>query len=140
MRDEKGRIIFTGAERQLWGPLRQAHKDGLFGNLTLVPQFRVQANDEEYVLDFAFPQLKVAIEADGEIFHSAPKQVAKDEERDAALAQQGWTTVRFWDTEIEKKIPQIIQEVVATVKQKQANLQNQVNQANQTKEEQNNIG
>jgi very-short-patch-repair endonuclease len=129
IRDEKGRIAFTGAERKLIGPLKQAQNDGLLGNLVIVPQYRVQANGEEYVIDFAFPQLKVAVEVDGEIFHTAPKQKAKDQERDKLLAQQGWTTVRFWDTDVDKRMPQVIQKIVKTVMQKQMYLQNQVAQA-----------
>jgi very-short-patch-repair endonuclease len=123
-RDEKGRIIFTKAERDLLPHLLKARQDGLFGNVSFVPQFRVSSGDSEYAMDFAFPQLKIGVEADGEIFHSAPKQVAHDKERDMKLAQQGWTVLRFTDTEIEKRSQQVIQQVIKTVMQKQLQVKN----------------
>jgi len=123
-RDEKGRIIFTKAERQLLPHLLQARKDGLFGTVGFTTQYRVTSGDSEYAIDFALPNLKIGIEADGEIFHSAPKQVAHDKERDMKLAQQGWTIIRFTDTEIEHKPQQVIQQVIKTVMQKQLALKN----------------
>jgi very-short-patch-repair endonuclease len=123
-RDEKGRIIFTKAERDLMPYLLRAKKDGLFGNDGFTTQFRVTAGDSEYLLDFAFPTLKIGVEADGEIFHSSPKQVTHDKERDMLLAQQGWTVLRFTDTEIERSPQQIIQQVIKTVMQKQLTVKN----------------
>lgn len=123
-RDEKGRIIFTKAERQLLPHLLQARSDGLFGKVGFIPQFRINSGDSEYAIDFAFPNLKLGVEADGEIFHSSPKQVAHDKERDMKLAQQGWTILRFTDTEIEHRPQQVIQQVIKTVMQKQLSLQN----------------
>ena len=59
------------------------------------------------------------MEADGEVFHSSPKQEQHDKERDMLLAQQGWTIVRFTDTQIEKNPQQIVQEIIRVVMQKQ---------------------
>lgn len=123
-RDEKGRIIFTKAERDLMPHLLQAKRDGLFGQYGLVTQFRVSNGDSEYAIDFAFPQLKLGVEADGEIFHSAPKQIQHDKERDMNLAHQGWTILRFNDTEIEKRPQQIVQQIIKTLMQKQLNMKN----------------
>lgn len=123
-RDEKGRIINTKAERDLIPHLKKAHQDGLFGNYAIVKQFRVQAQDQEYPLDFAIPSLKIGIEADGEIFHSAPKQKAHDKERDMKLSQQGWTIVRFTDEEIEKNPQMVVQSIIKTFMQKQLYVKN----------------
>ena len=129
MRDEKGRIVFTGAERKLIPLLKQAQKDGILKDIVIYPQFRVQSGDEEYVIDFAAPNIKLGLEADGEIFHSGPKQVAHDKERDMILAQQGWTIVRFTDTQIERNPQQVVQEVIRMVMQKQLAIQNQASKA-----------
>jgi len=131
-RDEKGRIINTKAERDLIPHLKKAHQDGLFGDYAIVQQFRVQAQDEEYPLDFALPALKVGIEADGEIFHSAPKQKAHDKERDMKLSQQGWTIVRFSDEEIEKNPQAVVQSIIQTVMKKQMYMKNLANSKVQT--------
>jgi len=129
MRDEKGRIVFTGAERQLIPLLKQAQRDGILKDTTIYPQYRVTSGDQEYVIDFAIPNIKLGLEADGEIFHSAPKQVAHDKERDMILAQQGWTIVRFLDSQIEKNPQQVVQEVIKMVMQKQLAIQNQAAKA-----------
>ena len=56
-----------------------------------------------YILDGAFPSIKLGIEADGEIFHNNPEKIQKDRMRDINLARQGWTILRFTDKEIEKQ-------------------------------------
>jgi very-short-patch-repair endonuclease len=117
-RDEKGRVIFTEPERNLLDGLVRYVQDGLI-SYRVVPQFPVNCNGQEYPLDFAIPQLKIAIEADGEMFHSNPKQLEKDKSRDAKLAQMGWTTLRFTETEIKDKIEQVMQTVIKTILKKE---------------------
>jgi len=46
-------------------------------------------------LDIAAPELRLAFEADGLLFHSTDAQLAKDQRRDRALLARGWTVVRF---------------------------------------------
>jgi very-short-patch-repair endonuclease len=124
MRDAKGRIVFTKCERQLLDHLNQYKSNGLI-RYPIVPQFEVKFGSITYPLDFAFPHLKIAIEADGEAFHSSPKQVAHDKERDARLAQLGWTVLRFTDSEIEDRAERVMSAVVKTIMQKEANLDQQ---------------
>jgi len=122
-RDEKGRIIFTKPERDLIGRLQQAQKDGII-KYSIIPQFKMQMTDREYLIDFAIPQLKLGIEADGEMFHSNPKQKQHDKERDIKLAQCGWTILRFMDTEIEKKAQQVIATITQAIVKKEEFLKN----------------
>ncbi len=117
-RDAKGRIMFTKPERELIGRIMQAQKEGVI-RYRVDNQYPVKMVDREYPLDFAIPQLKIGIEADGEIFHSAPKQKQHDQERDMKLAQAGWTIVRFSDSEIEKRPAQVISTIVKTIMQKE---------------------
>ena len=49
-----------------------------------------------YRLDFAWPALKVALEADG-WHHRSPEGAAKDAARDAWLRSQGWLVFRVHD-------------------------------------------
>ncbi len=46
-------------------------------------------------LDIAAPELRLAFEADGLLFHSTDAQLAADQRRDRALLARGWTVVRF---------------------------------------------
>ena len=124
MRDEKGRVIFTKCERALIPRLLKAQQEGLIEN-TIYPQYRVRAGSEEFSLDFGIPDVKLGIEADGEIFHSSNKQVTHDKERDMKLAQQGWTILRFTDVEIENKMEQVIRTVIQSIMRKKLSLQQQ---------------
>ena len=124
MRDTKGRIVFTAPERELMKALAEYKTNGLI-TYPIVPQFEVQFGSVTYPLDFALPHLKIGIEADGEMFHSSPKQLTHDKERDMKLAQSGWTILRFQDTEIEKKIERVMSTIVKNIMQKEALLEKQ---------------
>lgn len=63
--------------------------------LNPVPQFNVG----RFYPDFAFPDLKTAVEADGKDYHSGERK-ARDEERDRLLQHDGWTVLRFSGSEI----------------------------------------
>ena len=132
MRDEKGRIVFTKIERQLFQRLAQALEEGLI-QYSIVPQYRVSVGNKEYPLDFGIPNLKIAIEADGEDFHTMPKQKESDDKRDSALHQMGWTVIRFWDRDIEKNMDQVMRTVIQTIMKKELLLKQQDpnNQKNQ---------
>ena len=64
----------------------------------------------------------MVIEADGEIFHTAPKQMAHDKERDHSLGQVGWTIIRFKDSEIDDQIQQVMSTVLQTIMKKEMNI------------------
>ena len=46
-----------------------------------------------YRLDLAYPRARVAVEYDGEEFHSTPEDRAADEQRRAWLRAHGWTVI-----------------------------------------------
>ena len=48
-----------------------------------------------YRVDFAIPELKLAIECDGDQWHNLPDDKARDAKKDMTLARFGWTTVRY---------------------------------------------
>ena len=123
-RDEKGRVVFTSIERALIPRLKEYQKNGLI-RYPIVPQYRIQHGDQEYSIDFAIPHLKVAIEADGEIFHESPHQKTKDNERDMVFSQMGWTTVRLTEKQIEKQLSESMKLIVKTIMQKELFLKNQ---------------
>ena len=120
-RDEKGRIVFTKCERQLLDKISEYKKNGLI-TYPIVAQYPVKFGSTEYPIDFALPNLKIGIEADGETFHSSPKQLAHDKERDMKLAQLGWTILRFKDTEIDKKAERVMSSILKTIMQKEATI------------------
>jgi predicted transcriptional regulator of viral defense system len=52
-------------------------------------------SDGQYRLDFAYPELKLAIEVDGYIWHSDPRQVDADYARRRKLEAEGWVILSY---------------------------------------------
>lgn len=77
----------TMPERKLLTSLRDA------GFSDPVAQHRLVANGSVYILDFAYVDGKIAIEADGP-HHRLPSVMEYDQRRDADLALEGWIVVR----------------------------------------------
>ena len=63
-----------------------------------VPQFRV----EGYIVDFAFPDIMLAIEADGVSYHTGERR-DRDRRRDWILSRKGWSVKRFYGTTIHNR-------------------------------------
>jgi len=66
--------------------------------LTPVPQYCVQG----YFVDFAFPDLRLAIEADGAAYHSGEAH-ERDRKRDWILQNAGWSVKRFHGSTINAR-------------------------------------
>ncbi len=101
----------TYAEKIAWMVLRNR---GLFGY-----KFRRQFSVDKYVIDFYSPELKLAIELDGNI-HNEPEQKLYDIGRQKYLEAVGITFLRFTNEEFvdngdyaEKKIKEIIKELTS---------------------------
>jgi very-short-patch-repair endonuclease len=73
------------AERLLAKLLRAAGISGWKANYPVGP----------YKIDFAFPELKIALEADGWAFHSDGEAFQHDRERQNYLILLGWQVLRF---------------------------------------------
>jgi very-short-patch-repair endonuclease len=55
------------------------------------------------VVDFAFPDRRVAIEVDGYEFHSSPRAIADRNARDRLLAAEEWIPLHFDWNEIDRR-------------------------------------
>lgn len=53
----------------------------------------------KYVMDFAFPTIKVDLEVDGES-HRRKSQILHDEERRVFMAKRGWQVIRVTNEEV----------------------------------------
>lgn len=63
-----------------------------------IANFPILLCGEAFRIDIAFPELKIAIEIDGWAFHRSKERKERDERKANALAQAGWTLLKFgWD-------------------------------------------
>ena len=60
-----------------------------------VPQHRVVTARMPYVVDFAYPGSRIALEADGRLAHDGAQARVDDAERDNDLQAAGWSVLRF---------------------------------------------
>jgi very-short-patch-repair endonuclease len=78
----------TDVELRLWLLLRDGRLNGF--------KFRRQVPVGPYIVDFLCVGAKLIVEADG----SQHAESLRDNIRDAYLASQGWTVLRFWNNEV----------------------------------------
>jgi hypothetical protein len=118
MRDQKGRVMFTGPEREVMRELLRLKKDGTI-KYGIYPQYETKHGSQAYTIDFALPQLMLGIEVDGYIFHSSDEQKQDDKERDSKLASHGWTIIRFTDEEIDSKLRLVMETIINYIYKKE---------------------
>jgi very-short-patch-repair endonuclease len=80
------------SELEIWGCLNVLRGPGM---PAFVQQRRVVVRGEEFALDAAYDEVKLAVEMDGAAWHGSREQREKDIRRDALLATVGWQTLRF---------------------------------------------
>ena len=78
------------------------------------PQFQVKASGQQYFLDFAYPELKIGIEAHSVAWHTRLTAFEKDAERDGDLSELGWTV--FYVT--DRAMPQNVERIKRVVRQR----------------------
>ena len=112
-----GSFNLTSIERILYSSIIEAQKAGQLPE-DFVWQEKPEPNRmSRVVVDGIFPSIRLIVEADGKQFHSAPDDVAKDQERDAELARYGWTVIRFTEEEIENRIKDVIATIIKFVRE-----------------------
>lgn len=78
-------------------------------------QYAVNA-DRRFLVDGAFPDIKVAVEADGKTWHLDEEKIKKDRYRDTQLASQGWIVLRFTEDELNDQINDVLNVIWKAVK------------------------
>jgi very-short-patch-repair endonuclease len=93
----------TDAEHRLWHHLR--------GRRLLNLRFRRQHPIGPYFADFACLELGLVVELDGGQ-HNDPRSKYRDGVRSDVLAGHGYAVVRFWDNDVLRDTPSVL-EVIA---------------------------
>lgn len=92
----------TEAEKLLWSRLRAKQMEGR--------KFRRQEPLGSYIVDFICYEEKLIIELDGGQ-HMEPEYAAKDKARDRWLQAQGYRVIRFWNGDIFKNLPGVLETI-----------------------------
>jgi very-short-patch-repair endonuclease len=100
------RKTMTDAERKLWHALR----DRRFANV----KFRRQVPLGRYIVDFASFEKRIIVEADG----SQHVENLYDAARDRWLRSQGFVLLRFWNTDILKKLEGVLDAIAEAVRRR----------------------
>jgi len=96
----------TPQETKLWAKLRALKPLGY--------HFRRQAPIGRVIVDFACFHAKLIIEADGGQ-HNMAAAAARDASRDAFLRSQGFTILRFWNSDIDHNLDGVLQTIQAAL-------------------------
>ena len=104
--------MFTNLEKKLYGLTMSLNMPyPLYAQYSAGPSM-------DYQLDAAIPNLKIGIEADGEIWHNNPDKIAKDKRRDSELAANGWIIIRFTDKEINDHPQDCLNVLIKVIKKR----------------------
>ena len=68
-----------------------------------LPPAEFQYRVAQWILDFAYPEVKLALEVDGWEVHSSPAALQRDLQRQNALIALGWTILRFTWADVVRK-------------------------------------
>lgn len=91
----------TKSERILWQHLK---------NKELGVKFRRQVSIGPYIVDFYCHEKKLVIELDG-YTHQGDAAVAKDNQKQDYLVQNGYTVCRYSDTQVVENTDMVIQDI-----------------------------
>ena len=101
----------TKAERALWHSLRDRQLAGI--------KFRRQHQFGPFILDFYCPQLRLAIELDGDS-HALPAAELKDEARTRYLEERGMRVLRFENLQVLEETGAVLDAIWNIVNKLQA--------------------
>lgn len=117
----------------------------LLEELKIDDKFEKEYNEVYYSIDFAYPEINLAIEIDGDFYHCNPntrhktpkyaiqkKNLRNDKAKTTFLKNRGWTLLRFWEDDINNNIDGVKKILLETI---YANKKN--SKAKQTKSKKN---
>lgn len=101
----------TDAEIKLWRALRMGQLAGR--------RFRRQHPVDRFVLDFACPSLKLAIELDG---GQHLERAERDQLRTRRFNELGYVVLRFWNDDVLIRTEAVLEQILLAVERRKAEL------------------
>jgi len=74
-----------------------------------LPQYKIYG----WTIDFAFPENKIAIECDGDYWHSKSNVIERDNRKDSDLLNNGWSVLRLSESLINSDIEKCKYKILA---------------------------
>jgi very-short-patch-repair endonuclease len=68
-----------------------------------------------YTIDFAIPDYRIAIECDGDYWHSLPQSIARDKRKDKFINGKGWLVLRFTETRLTTDLSSCVRELLGLI-------------------------
>ena len=96
----------TQAEALVWARLRNRQVENC--------KFRRQYSVQSFVLDFYCPELRLAIEIDGES-HNSDEAIAYDRLRQSAIAALGIQFLRFTNQQVYEHLDTVLEQIAQVV-------------------------
>ncbi len=93
----------TYCEKIIWSALRRKQIKG--------ERFLRQYSIDQYVIDFYCPNLKLAIEIDGDDHFESEEKIEYDKKRQKYLESYGLTFVRYTDDEVYGNINKVVDKI-----------------------------
>lgn len=72
-----------------------------------------------FIIDIAFPDQKLAIELDGDYWHSTKKNRQRDKMKDSILKREGWSIIRILGSDIETDVSKCVDYMLYELQKKQ---------------------
>jgi very-short-patch-repair endonuclease len=111
----QGMVLRDRHETDIEQIFREAlERRGLRRGIDFATQYPLR---HSFVLDFAFPEQKIAVEVDGRMWHSTPAARKRDGFKNHILKERGWRLYRFWDHEILDGVDECIELVLKAVQE-----------------------
>ena len=87
-----------------------------------LPEPKFQYRVDRYRLDFAYPDLMIAIEVDGYAAHGSAEALQRDLQRQNHLVALGWTVLRFTWADIVKRPAMVAKAILDEIGRAQRNM------------------
>lgn len=65
--------------------------------------------------DIVFPELQIAVFADGDYWHNLPSYKIRDKNQNKVLGEAGWAVLRFWGSEIREDVVVCVDRIVEEI-------------------------
>lgn len=87
-------------------------------NIVAQRQYSVHKQYQSFILDFAIfcHERNIAVECDGDTFHTKPKHVKQEKARNNILSSMGWSILRFTTQDIQNDLDSSMQLVHETIR------------------------